>query len=563
MEIFRLDNFSFQYPALTEQMKAEDQFAIEHIDLKIEEGEFILLCGLSGSGKTTLLRQLKPSLADFGKKSGAIYFQGEPLDTLSQRTEASKIGFVQQDPENQVVTDKVWHEIAFGLESLGYDQQTIRLRVGEIASFFGMEDWFYKDVKNLSGGQLQMINLASILAMQPNVLLLDEPTSQLDPIGAENFLRAVKKVSDELGITVIISEHRLGEVYRLSDRVIFLDEGQLKYDGSPRDFGVSLSETRNPILYSLPIPTQVYVESSKESTCPISIGEGKHWVNSLGERALNSHGEVEHESKAKADHGEVQSAISLEHVFFRYEKDGKDVLKNVDLKILENSITCVLGGNGSGKTTLLKLLSGLEIPFRGKIYDYGTKRARERKLQPGIFMVPQNPKSLFARKSVREELLEMEDSKEEFSNLAKEYIEIFGLEKLLEQHPYDLSGGEQQRLAIAKVLIGDPKTIFLDEPTKGMDGAFKIEFKKILERLKSEKKTIVIVSHDLEFSSEVSDMNYLLFGGEVISRGVSDEFYRGNYFYTTAANKMCRQIDPSIITTVEAVELVNRLENII
>lgn len=538
MEILQLNHYSFAYP----EAKAP---TLRDINLSVEEGEFILVVGLSGSGKTTLLRQLKPTLTPHGKKRGKITFRGKDLEDLTLREEVTGIGFVQQNPENQVVADKVWHELAFGLESLGTEPQKIRLRVGEIAGFFGMEEWFYKDVKDLSGGQLQMVSLASILALQPEILLLDEPTSQLDPIAAGEFFQALKRVSNELGITVILSEHRLGEVFALADRILYLEEGKVGFFGSPRDFGEGLAKDPRGILDSAPVPTRIYAEAGIPGTCPLTVGEGTRWISDKELSPL-----PKREPRELGD-----TALALRGVTFRYEKDGPDILKSVDMDLYKHKINCILGGNGAGKSTTLKVLSGLEKPFRGAVYDYGRKRKKGGGLVRGLSLVPQNPRSLFVKKTVREELEEMgRKGSKDTEKQVKEMGELFGLSHLWEQHPYDISGGEQQRLAVAKVMMGDPEILLMDEPTKGMDGAFKKQFAQVLRELINRGVTIVLVSHDLEFCGEVGEYCYLFFAGEVISRGVREEFFPGNHFYTTAANKMCRRKNKDIITVEDAVK---------
>ncbi|MDO5713108.1 MAG: ATP-binding cassette domain-containing protein [Tissierellia bacterium] len=540
MGILQLDTFSFCYPEGKED-------TLKNLSFQVEEGEFVLLTGLSGSGKTTLLRQCKPILAAHGTRKGKILFRGQPLQSLKQRESVTDIGFVQQDTENQVVTDKVWHELAFGLESLGMDTDTIRLRVGEIAGFFGMEHWFYKDIKELSGGQLQMVNLASILAMQPKLLLLDEPTSQLDPIAAGEFFQAVKRVSDELGITVILSEHRLGEVFSIADRILHLENGELTYDGTPRKFGESLAVDKKDILYSIPVPAQIYAGADLGGACPLTVGEGARWLPEL-------------DTKIVFDDKWIESSprILLDHIFFKYEKNGPMILKDVNLKIYEGKVNCILGGNGAGKSTTLKVLSGMAEPLRGKVFDGKKRRKHKKELREGIAVVPQNPKSLFVKKTVKEELLELGDGSKEALEKGKEYAKIFDLMHILNHHPYDISGGEQQRLALAKVLMTDPKVLMLDEPTKGMDGAFKKIFAGIIEALITQGITLVIVSHDLEFCGNVADYCYLFFAGEVISEGPKRKFFSGNHFYTTEANKMCRKISPEIITIEESLEAIHR-----
>ena len=251
MECFTLKHLSFAYPQ-------QDKKAVEDLSLTIHAGEFVTLCGPSGCGKTTLLRQLKPALAPHGVLEGEILFENTPVRELTLREQSARIGFVLQNPDNQIVTDKVWHELAFGLESLGFDTPTIRRRVAEMASFFGIETWFYKDVSQLSGGQKQLLNLAAIMAMQPSVLILDEPTSQLDPIAASDFLATVGRINRELGTTVICTEHRLEEVFPYSHRVLVMDEGRLIADGTPAQVGQALKQAGHRMFASMPTPMQVY-----------------------------------------------------------------------------------------------------------------------------------------------------------------------------------------------------------------------------------------------------------------------------------------------------------------
>lgn len=539
MEILSLNQYSFQY-ALGKKP------ALKEISFSIEEGEFVLLCGLSGSGKTTLLKECKPTLASHGVRKGEIFFQGKSLKDLKRYEDVTGIGFVQQNPENQIVTDKVWHELAFGLESLGMDSQTIRLRVGEIASFFGMEEWFYKDVKDLSGGQMQMVNLASILAMQPKILLLDEPTSQLDPIAAAEFFQALKKINEELGITILLSEHRLGDVFSLVDRVLYMKEGKLDFQGSPRDFGERLAQNPEAILASAPIPTQIYSHFPQSDFCPLTVSEGVRWIEGFGDL------EKDLEEDLGTEDFQGKEILSLRDLDFRYSKEGKDVLKNLNLSIKGQSITTILGGNGAGKTTALKLMAGLEKPFRGKVYEEGKPRSKGANLS--IALVPQNPRVLFVKKTVGEELMELsEDKSLEEGHKFKEYCRLFRLEDLLESHPFDISGGEQQRLAVAKVMMADPSVLLLDEPTKGMDGDFKNTFGQMLLDLKARGTTVVIVSHDIEFCAQWADHCILFFHGQVISQGNVHSFFKGNHFYTTAANKMCRKYNRDIVNVDEAV----------
>lgn len=548
MEIFRIDNLSFSYPLA-------EKDTLQALDLSIEEGEFVTICGKSGCGKTTLLRHLKPVLTPHGKRSGNIYFAGQNIEGLDDREQAQSIGFVLQSPENQIVTDKVWHELAFGLESLGYDTITIRLRVAEMASFFGIQNWFHKKVTELSGGQKQLLNLAAVMAMNPSVLILDEPTSQLDPIAAVDFLETLAKINREIGTTIILSEHRLEEVVPMSDRIIVMEDGKIIADADPRTVAMQLLKEKNDMFVAMPTPVQIYAGVQSSRVCPLTVREGRSWLNTV----LRDFSKEE----KKKELVEKQSILSkfmsvsripdtgiyLDEVWFRYDKQGKDVVKGLELWIREGEIFAILGGNGTGKTTTLSIIGDLLNPYRGRIFVRGKQRNKGGGEDTKILMLPQNPQTLFLKKTVEEDLKEVfKNPTEEEKRKIEEMIDRMKIREVLHQHPYDLSGGEQQRLALAKILLLEPDVLLLDEPTKGLDGFFKRSLADIMREMKEEGKTVIMVSHDVEFCASYADTCALFFDGGVVSRRRANEFFAGNHFYTTAANRMARNYFPSAVT---------------
>ena len=539
MECFALKNLSFCYPE--QQKKALDQ-----LDLTIHAGEFVTLCGPSGCGKTTLLRQLKPALAPHGAREGEIFFEGQPLYALSLREQSARIGFVLQNPDNQIVTDKVWHELAFGLESLGLDTPTIRRRVAEMASFFGIEGWFYKDVSQLSGGQKQLLNLAAIMAMQPSVLILDEPTSQLDPIAASDFLATVGRINRELGTTVICTEHRLEEVFPYSHRVVVMDGGRIIADDTPASVGQALKESGHRMFASMPTPMQVYAAVDNDLACPVTVREGRDWLDDLSK--VRPFGPVPPEQLPKRT-SDVPAA-KLEEVWFRYEQDSPDITKGLSLELYPGELVAILGGNGAGKSTTLSLIAGLHKPYRGKVTLLGKEDLTPR---PGLLgVLPQDPKALFVKDTVAADLHDgLSDahlSMEEQSLRLGQVIGLCHLEELLDRHPFDLSGGEQQRAALAKVLLQQPRILLLDEPTKGLDTAFQEELAVILRRLTDSGVAILMVSHDIGFCSRHVHRCALFFDGVIAAQGSPREFFGGNSFYTTAANRMARHLLPEAVT---------------
>ena len=554
MAHFEIKNLTFTYPT------SGGKTALSDVNLKIERGEYVTVCGKSGSGKTTLLKHLKSVLTPHGDVSGEILFEGKPLSEVDLRQQSSKIGYVMQNPDNQIVTDKVWHELAFGLESLGMDQKTIRLRVAEMASYFGIQSWFHKNVSELSGGQKQLLNLASIMAMQPTVLILDEPTSQLDPIAATDFLNTVRKINLELGTTVIITEHRLEDIFHASDRVVVMEDGKIIADDEPHAIGAYLKEQHNEMFAAMPSPVQIYYGVDNELECPLTVREGRIWLSDV---LQDKEMKVTSLVKKEADMDDVGTpAIILKELWFRYEKEAPDVLKGVNLKVPKESIFAIVGGNGTGKSTTLKAICNICRPYRGQVLIDGKRieKYNSAELFKGnLAMLPQDPQSLFVKKTVGEDLAEMipdgRFSSEEKESKIKETAEICDILHLLESHPYDLSGGEQQRAALAKVLLTEPKILLLDEPTKGIDNFFKLKFAEILNRLKERGVTILMVSHDVEFCAKYADFVGMFFDGNVITTNTPNRFFSQNSFYTTAANRMSRHVFENAITNEDVIEL--------
>lgn len=539
MEAIQFKNVTFSYPLA-------EKNALENICLSIEEGSFVVLCGKSGCGKSTLLRQMKKNLVPYGDSEGEVTYYGENIEELDDRKSVSEIGFVQQNPDNQIVTDKVWHELAFGLESLGMSNATIKRRVAEMASYFDIQGWFRKSISQLSGGQKQLLNLASIMAMQPKVLILDEPTSQLDPIAASDFLQTIHRINRDLGTTVIISEHRLEELFPMADKVIVMDQGCVLACDEPSKIGEFLAQSpegRHPMFYGLPSVMRIFADVLPEEASPLTIREGRQKLRQMTEEAdtadmTNIKTDFGGNSKVAASDAFAsaeKAVLQLKDVWFRYNRDGQDVLRGLDFTVEKSKWYGLLGGNGAGKSTTLKAVSGIIRPQRGTV-----KINAER-----LAMLPQNPQALFTEITCEEELYEAfhnieKDEKEKFKAV-DDMLQLMEISHLRKSNPYDLSGGEQQRLALGKILLLEPDLLLLDEPTKGLDPFFKKTFAKIIRRLVDEKEvTVFMVSHDIEFCAEYVDSCSMFFDGEITSQGTPREFFKGNSFYTTTANKLAR-----------------------
>lgn len=530
MESYRIEHVTFTYPNTASP-------ALSDVSLIIPQGQFVVLCGKSGCGKSTLLRQLKPALSPHGAREGEIWFGGKLLSELGRREQSAQIGFVLQSPDNQIVTDKVWHELAFGLESLGYSTLEIRARVAEMASFFGIQTWFHKKVSELSGGQKQLLNLAAIMAMQPSVLLLDEPTSQLDPIATQDFLDTLQKINRELGTTILLTEHRLEEALPLCDRMVVMDGGRIIADDAPHLAAKRLWESGHDMCAALPTPMRVFAAVSGGEHCPVTVREGRAWLEDFSKHTVLNETAI----PADTDTPVGDAVIKLQDVWFRYARELPDVVRGLSLTVRRGELYAIVGGNGTGKTTTLSLLGGLLSPYRGTA-SVGEVRAA---------MLPQNPQALFVKKTVELDLYEMLSDKNldgaQMAAQVRAVADMCQLDGLLERHPYDLSGGEQQRAALAKVLLTQPDILLLDEPTKGLDAHFKQRFAGILRRLQQDGVTVVMVSHDVEFCAQYADRCGMFFDGKLVSENRPRAFFAGKRFYTTAANRMARGVLPAAV----------------
>lgn len=525
MELLKIENLTFAYPNTLSP-------TIKGVNLTVNEGEFTVLCGATGSGKSTLLRLLKRELSPTGDISGSIYYKATNITELSSNISASKIGFVMQNPEHQIVTDKVWHELGFGLENMGLPQNEIALRVCEMASYFGIESWFEKSVSELSGGQKQLLNLASVMAMQPDILILDEPTAQLDPISATDFINTLKKLNTDFSLTVIIVEHRLEEVIPICDNLIVLKDGVVTHNGDPRTVIKQLEED-DDILSAMPSSVRLYHSLRGKGSCPLTVREGRQFLQD------NFGNKITSLSDEKYVHNK-NAVLEFKEVFFRYERNLPDVLKGINLSVYENEIFCILGGNGSGKTTTLNTAAGLIKAYSGSVKVFG-KKIKEYKNQTlykeCLSMLPQDVETVFLKNTVNEELSGVDTGELPFD-----------ISHLLDKHPYDLSGGEQQLVALAKVLAAKPKLLLMDEPTKGLDTIKKAQIINILKQLKQNGVTVVIVTHDVEFAAECADRCALFFRGNIVSVDRPCEFFSNNRFYTTAASRMSRGFYEKTVT---------------
>ncbi len=536
MEFIKVESLSFTYPECTAP-------AVDSVSFAAEQGSFNVLCGATGCGKSTLLRLFKRELEVRGERSGRILYRGTPTDKLETKVSASRIGFVMQDPEQQIVTDKVWHELAFGLESLGTPQDVIARRTAEMASYFGIGSLYEKNTAELSGGQKQLLNLAAVMVMQPELLILDEPTAQLDPVAASDFISTLKKLNDDFGLTIMIAEHRLEEVIPLCSQLLIMERGRIILSGSPRDVIPRITDA--DIMSGMPSAARLFSSLDGRGACPVTVREGRDFLTGS---YRNSARKIEENEYTHSP----DTALGFKDVYFRYSKESPDVLNGLSFSIYTGELVCILGGNGSGKTTSLCTAAGLLRAYSGTVRVFGRKlkEYRNQSLYRGcLAMLPQDVKTVFLKNTVREELADAGIAPEELP---------FSLDDVLERHPYDLSGGQQQLAALAKVLAVKPRLLLLDEPTKALDPAAKLNIGRVLRKLRDEGMTIAIVTHDVEFAALFADRCMMFFNGKIVSEGTPRSFFADNSFYTTAISRMTRGFFDNAVTVTDAAELCRR-----
>lgn len=485
MEIIKCEKLSFSYPN-------SDKKALSYVDFSVEQGELVLLIGRSTAGKSTLLKLLKKEISPFGELSGEIIING-------------KASYVSQNVEENIVCDRVRSELSFGLTNMGAADDEIELLTAETASYFNLENKLDYEVSSLSGGEKQMLNLASVMIMKPDILLLDEPTSQLDPISASRFISMVKRLHQDFGTTIVMSEHSAQELFDYASSIALMDDAKMLLKSNQEDAISYLKKEMPDMLGVVPVEMRLYDNAKTIIDCRKCL-EGK-------------------ELKPVAiDNREYETAIKIKNVYFAYKK-GEDILNGISLNIKKGCINAIVGANGSGKTTLLKTIAGVKRYYRGNIKAYGR-----------VAMLCQNPFDLFKKDKCGDEV--------EFGELT----DFLGISDIAERHPYDLSGGQAGRLALAKVLQTGADIILLDEPTKALDASLKIKLAELLNKLCKQGKTIVIVSHDIEFVGEYAQNASFISRGKIVAGANRQEFFSSLSFYTTAVARITNGIAENIVS---------------
>ncbi len=495
MATLEIKNLSFAYAG-------QEKNTLENINTLIDTAGFTLICGATGSGKTTLVRLLKRQLAPCGKLTGEILIDGRRIEELSDRESVSRIGYVGQDVDNQLVCDRVWHELSFTLEGLGEDSSLIRRRCAEVSGFFNIEELFERQTNTLSGGEKQSVCLAASLTAAPELLILDEPISQLDPVAASEFGAKLSRINRELGIGIVLCEHRLDGLVDLCDRLIMLDRGSVVWQGKPSE--LDRLPFPCPVEDNLPSAMGLYRRLKLLGIPPLNTVQGKRSFSHF--KAVCA--------EEKSDFGDRETVLETKGLYFSYDKK-KIILKDMNLKLYKGEHFAVLGGNGSGKSTLLYLIAGAYKPLMGKIKHNGS-----------ITLLPQNPANLFSRDTVSDEAGD------------SYFTELFGLDG--SKNPLDLSGGQQQLLGFIKAVGKNSDILLLDEPTKALDGSLKVKLAEVIRSLNERGVTVLTVSHDTEFCAECAHRCGLLFNGSIVASDDARSFFKDNICYTTAVNKMLR-----------------------
>ena len=505
MAMIEAHDFSFAYPPAQGE---EARMAVGPLSFSIQEGAFCLLTGLTGCGKTTLLRAMKPELAVRGTYGGSLDVcgvrlvdEGRATGALPQRDSAANIGFVMQNPDTQIVCDTVWHEMAFGLENLGIEPHNMRRRVAEVSHYFGIAPWVNRNTADLSGGQKQLLNLAAVLALRPRLILLDEPTAQLDPSAKREFAFMIARVQRELGITVVMATHMPEDMAEFATQTI-----QISDIGT--DATLAQARAADASLGSDP----------NDASCARADDDCKSSQGS--DQALS--GKTSYRNVGLGSDANGTSAVRVRDVFVRHKPDDPWVLHGFDLDVRRGTVHAVVGGNGSGKTTLLRTIAGDMKPRRGKV---------DNRCRAAQAFLPQDPKAVFVCDSVGEELREWQARAGYGDDEIEEMKRRFGLQGMDGRHPYDLSGGQQQNLALAKMLLCKPQLMLLDEPTKGLDARACAQVVSTLRQLAGEGVTIVLSTHDLDVAAACADEATLVFDGQAICTQEVPAFFEDNLIW--------------------------------
>ncbi len=560
MAFIKIKDLSYYYP----ETKTP---ALDKINLEIFEGQFVLVVGGSGSGKSSLVRVLSGLIPEFygGTYKGKVYIDDREIKNMNWFEIVQKVGMVGQHPESQLVMNDVEQEVAFGMENIGLSNSLMKRRVMEIARGLGISNLLHSYIPELSSGQKQKVALASVLAMQPEILLLDEPTSQLDPVASEEILSIVKHLNEENGITIIMVEQRLERCFHLADRVIVMDKGKIVYDhDDPAE--IARWGVKNNFPFIPPLPKLFAGVGYPE--VPLTVKQGRQLLKSISSsgfysdtRALS----LQRQRAYKKEHNALiygdENLVDIENLWFVYD-NGNEALKNINIKVKSGDFAVILGENAAGKTTLLKIIAGLLKPGRGKVkvFNKDIRNTSVEELAGSVGYLSQNPNDYLSLPSVRKELsFTLKNLGLSDNGRVEETLKKLQLTRYADVDPRDLSTGERQRVALASVLVAKPKLLLLDEPTRGLDYHLKRELGNILLQLQAEGTAVLLVTHDVEFAAEFARDVILMAEGTIIDTGSKYDVLTRSTFYSPQVNKLFYNIKDDVVILDEAEAVLNQL----
>lgn len=554
MASIKVKDLSYYYPDTSKP-------ALDKINVEIPEGQFVLIVGASGSGKSSLVRAIAGLIPNFygGRYGGSVYLNNTDIRNMNRRTVGNTAGMVFQDPESQLVMSSVEQEIVFGMENLGLSNSLMKRRLMEVTNALGLSDCLETFISELSGGQKQKVALASVLAMQPEILLLDEPTSQLDPVASDEILSIVKRLNEENGITVILAEQRLERCFHLADRVLVMDKGQIVYDHHAPE-AITYWALKNDSAFVPPLAK--LFASVKYPEIPTTVKQGRELLKpycKINNFAMKS--PTARKKLFEVEPEQDEPVLDIKNLWFTFA-NGKDALKNVNIKLHPGDFTVIMGENGAGKTTLLKHINGLLKPGRGtvKILGKDTRKLSVEEIASWVGYLAQDPNDYLFLPTVEEELsftlknLHLPDN-----GIVQDTLLRLKLDSCKDVNPRDLSTGERERVALASVLVTRPKILLLDEPTRGLDYQLKKELGEILLMLQAQGTTIIVITHDVEFAAEYAATIVLMSQGSIITWGSKYEMLSNSTFYSPQINKLFHNIIDGVVTPEQGKEALSRL----
>lgn len=534
--------------------------ALNRINLEVSEGQLLIITGNSGSGKSTLLRAISGLIPAFynGNLTGKIYLNGIDTAQIDRRQMVQEVGMVFQNPESQLVMMNVEQEIAFGLENLGLPAQIIKRRIMEISSSLGISSYLGHNVSELSGGQKQKVALAAVLAMHPGILLLDEPTSQLDPVAAEELLNVIRRLNEDHGTTVIMIEQRLERCCHLADRILVMENGVISADIKTGNRAGVMWPPRVSVTYLPPLPGLFARAGFQE--LPLTVKQGRQMIKAILAAGIKP-------DLSLGDFGDLsgkpgEALLEITDLWYSYPNSTDEVLKNLSLTVKEGDFIAIMGENGAGKTTLLKNLNGLLRPRRGKVFLDGqdTREMAVEELAPSIAYLSQDPNDFLFMPTVREEIaFTLKNLNLQEDGYSETMLYKFKLDTYTNCNPRDLSTGERQRVALASVLVSKPRLLLLDEPTRGLDYQLKEELGRLLEEINRQGTTVVMVTHDVDFAAEYARDICLMFDGEVIELGDKYKVLQHATFYSPQVARLFHKIADNVINVADGVVVLQEL----